>query len=410
MNNKINNKNSKKGKIFAQLLLVLFLFASGYLVGAIAVKKDNGTTIAHTLQQFFAQDQATSHVFERVWHEVNNSYLNQPVDNKELLYGALEGIVDGLGDPYSSFLTPVQTDKFKEVVEGSFEGIGAEIGIRDEQLTIIAPLKGSPAIKAGVKAGDHIIFIDEQPTIDLSINEAVQLLRGPKGTTVVIDVIHEDENELDHIEIIRDNITLTTVEWEAKQTANNEKAAYISINNFTSNSAQEFSNVINEILLTDPKGLIIDLRNNPGGFLDSAIDILGHFIGDRVAVIEEYNDGENFSQSSNGQGELENLPVVVLVNKGSASASEIVAGALQDYELATLVGEITFGKGSVQNYEELSDGSSLKLTVARWLTPSGRSIEENGIEPDVIVEYTIDDLENGDDKQLSQALQILGEE
>jgi carboxyl-terminal processing protease len=397
----------KPGQRFVKILFVLLIFAIGYIVGILGGTSDS-SGLTKVIREKFSNSEYKSGtvVLNKVLSEIDKSFVNQPVDQQKLFYGALQGMVSSLGDPYSSFLDPENTDEFREIVEGSFEGIGAEIGVRDERIVIIAPLKDSPAESSGARPGDVIVTIDGELTDGLTLDEAVQRLRGEKGTQVAVEVIHEDGDSLDRLDITRDTIKLTSVNSEII-TKDNKSIGLIEISNFTSSTADEFSAAVNELVLSSPSGYIIDLRNNPGGFLDSAIEIIGHFVGDDVALIEEFNDGKKEEHRSAGNGELGGATVVVLVNQGSASAAEIVAGALQDYELARLIGTKTFGKGSVQNYEQLSDGSSLKLTVAKWLTPKGRSIDGNGIEPDEIVGYTEEDLKNGLDPQLDRAQEYI---
>lgn len=386
---------------FLIFLGVLLVFAVGYLVGLATAPSAQTQDIGSLLRDAFGANRYEKNVklIQSVLDEIETNYLNQPIDQQRLVYGALEGMVKSLGDPYSVFLTPIETDKFQEVVEGSFEGIGAEIGIRDDRATIIAPLKKSPAEQAGVQAGDLIISIDDASADTLTLDEVVAKLRGPKGTKVTIVVLHPDTTEPQTIVITRDTIHLDSVESQKLQTADGDSVAYVQVNTFTGSTDTEFADVLRTAALDQPQGYIIDLRNNPGGYLDSAISMLGHFVGTQVAVIEEFNDGKQLPHHSNGSAELADTPVVVLVDGGSASAAEIFAGALQDYSLATIIGTQTFGKGTVQNYEQLDDGSSLKITVARWLTPEGKTIDGTGITPDQVVERSDDG-----DPQLDAAL------
>lgn len=383
------------------LLLLVVVLACGYLFGLATAPAAETQTLATLLRDAFGQNRYGRNVqlIKTVLDEIDANYLNQPVDDQKMIYGALEGIVESLSDPYSVFLTPDETRKFEEVVEGSFEGIGAEIGITEDQLTIISPLKNSPAEKAGLQAGDFILAINDERTDTMTLDEAVAKLRGAKGTTVEVTLARGPAAEPQTVAITRDTIHIDSVVSEMKQTTAGDAVAYIQVNTFTGATDTEFADALQSVALKNPRGYIFDLRNNPGGFLDSAIDMLGHIIGTKVAVIEEFNDGKRLPHESDGTAELAEFPIVVLINKGSASASEIFAGALQDHGEAIILGAQTFGKGTVQNYEQLDDGSSLKITVARWLTPNGSTIEGKGITPDQVVELA----ETGD-AQLEAAL------
>lgn len=341
-------------------------------------------------------------LFWQVWDLVKHKYVHQPVQDTKLFYGALAGIVNALGDPYSVFLDPEMAKKFQQELEGAFEGIGAELGIKDNQLTIIAPLPNTPAERAGLKAGDKILAIDGRDTTDMALDLAVSLIRGPKGTEVVLTIWREGWEKPEEIKIIRDRIELISVKWEMK-----DQIAYLEINHFNEDTSERVNQAINELLVKNPKGIILDLRNNPGGFLDTAVNVAGEWIENEVVVIEQKQNGEKNIQKSSGLARLQNLKTVVLINEGSASASEIVAGALQDYGKATLVGKKTFGKGSVQNLEPLPDGSAVKITVSEWLTPKGRQIDKKGIVPDIEIDLTEEDYKAGRDPQLDKAMELL---
>ncbi|MCH7492545.1 S41 family peptidase, partial [Patescibacteria group bacterium] len=287
-------------------------------------------------------------------------------------------------------------------LNGTFEGIGTEIGIKNNLLTIIAPLPDTPAARAGLKAGDTILKIDDEETIDLRIDQAVRLIRGPKGSVVVLTVVSKGENEAREVSIVREVIKIDSVSWEMLD----NNIAYIEIVHFDSNTDENFKIIANEIIVANPDGLIIDVRNNPGGFLDSVVAIAGVLLKEEVIVIEA-SGNERSEIKSTTSPKLGEIEIVVLVNGGSASASEILAGALQDYDRAIILGEQTFGKGSVQDFEEFRDGSSLKLTVSKWLTPKGRSINEDGITPDIEVPFTDEDYNNDLDPQLDAAVALI---
>ncbi len=344
--------------------------------------------------------------FWDVWQIVQNRYVNQPVDELDMFYGAIEGVLASLGDPYSIYLDPQIAAEFESELSGTFEGIGAEIGIKQDQLKIIAPLPDTPAERAGLMAGDAIYAIDGVDTFGMSIDEAVSRIRGEKGTEVTLLIGREGEDELREIVIVRGTIVVESVRWETVESGD-VTVGVISLYQFNETSGPAFDEAVQGILLEDPDGIILDLRNNPGGFLDTAVDVAGEWVMRDVVVMEKFSDGSTRNYMSDGNARFADLPTVVLVNGGSASASEIVAGALQYHGKATIVGEQTFGKGSVQDYMEFEDGSALKLTIALWLTPGGQSIEQEGITPDETVELTAEDFDNDLDPQYDRALEII---
>ncbi len=338
--------------------------------------------------------------FWDVWNFVKESYHKQPVSDKELYYGALKGLVSGLKDPYSVFFDPEEAQEFSENLEGSFSGIGAEIGIRDEKLVVVAPLPDSPAQKAGLMPGDWIIQIDGVETTGMSVDKAVSLIRGEKGSEVVLAISRNGFETASEVKILRDKIVVNSVKWKL----GDDRIMRIGISTFNHDTSELFSDVIQEILTKNVRGIVLDLRNNPGGLLTTAIDLTSAWVGYQPVVIEKT---KNEARTFNGTlvPRLNDIPTVVLVNGGSASASEIVAGALQDYGFATIVGTQTFGKGSVQDYRELKDGSAIKVTTATWYTPEGRSINETGISPDITVDFTIEQFKEGMDPQLDKAIE-----
>lgn len=347
-------------------------------------------------------------IFWDVWKTVQSEYVDRPVAETELFYGAVQGMVTAIGDPFSAFLKPVIAENFTETLSGEFEGIGAEIGIRDNVLTIISPLPESPAEKAGLKAQDKVLKIDGFDTRDINIDDAVNRIRGKKGTEVILTVYREGEPDFIDIGIVRDTIKIVSVTSEIKQTPNGEKVGYIKMTNFNADTGTRVASAINELLSNGAESFIVDVRSNPGGFLNIANDITGFWVeSGKVIVQEKFSENRIEPDLSSGSGKLKDFPTVVLINGGSASASEIFAGALQDYGLAKLVGEQSFGKGSVQSLTNFPDGSSLKLTIARWLTPLGHQIDGEGIEPDLFVERTIEQFESGEDPQLDAALKLL---
>lgn len=342
---------------------------------------------------------------EDVWKALRKEYVSQPIDEQKAIYGAIQGLVDSLGDPYTVFFSPDESKTFQEEIGGVFEGIGAEIGMKEEQLVVIAPLPGSPAEKAGLKAGDRILAIDGMSTQGVSLDDAVRKIRGAKGTTVVLTIQRGEETAND-VTIARESIAVKSVQFSMSD----DKIGTITLSYFGPNTEKEFGAAVDRFLGEGGKSLIVDFRNNPGGFLDTAVDIASAFVEKGAVIVKEkFSDSEETEHKATGGNALKGIRTVALVDQGSASASEIVAGALQDYRLATLVGTKTFGKGSVQQLEEFSDGSSLKMTVAKWLTPKGRSIDEQGITPDVTIELTKEDYDNNRDPQRERALQLLRE-
>jgi len=391
------------------ILLILLSFFIGILFGGLAGQDklaDNtyGDLTNVDIPAYLSQD-VNFALFWQIWDLVKEKYLHQDeIHDLDLFYGALAGSVAALQDPYSVFFNPEIADKFTEELSGRFEGIGAEIGIKDGRLTIIAPLPDTPAEQAGIRAGDKIYAIDDLDTTGMSTDRAVNLIRGEKGTEVVLLVVHKESTEPIEITIIRDTININSVQWEMKE----DKIAYIRVTHFNSDTGRRFKEMVNAALLQGAERVVLDLRNDPGGFLDIAVELGGYWIDNDVMVQEIFFDSSrNKNYLTSGRAILAGLPTVVLVNGGSASASEILAGALQDHGLATVIGEQTFGKGSVQELETLSDGSAIKITVAEWHTPLGRTIDKEGIEPDIIVEFDEEVYNNDGDNQLEEAMRIV---
>ncbi|MFZ5364270.1 MAG: S41 family peptidase [Patescibacteria group bacterium] len=394
------------------LLIVLVLggFLGGMALGARqgrigAEKEFYGGEIENyeNIPEYLSKD-IDFRLFWDVWNLAKTNYVHQPVQDTKLFYGALSGIISALGDPYSVFFDPKTAEDFKKELEGTFSGIGAELGIKNNQLTIIAPLPDTPAERIGLKAGDQILAIDGRDTTDMSLDYAVSIIRGEKGTDVILTIWRDGWDKMNDFKITRDKIEVASVKWEMK-----DDVAYIEINHFNEDTSRRFNQAVVDLLAKNPKGLVLDLRNNPGGFLNTAIEIAGEWIPNDVVVIEQMDDGQRNEERSEGLARLQNLKTVVLVNRGSASASEIVAGALQDYNKATILGEKTFGKGSVQNFESLADGSAVKITVAEWLTPKGRLIDKEGIVPDIEVSLTEEDYDVNRDPQMDKAIEIINE-
>ena len=325
-----------------------------------------------------------------------------------MFYGAVKGLTDSVGDPYTTFFEPKGAEAFKEALSGQFSGIGAEIGLRDGIITVIAPLPETPAEKAGLKAGDLVGKIDGKSTEGFSVEQAVSMIRGEKGTKVKLTVIHVNDKKKTapiELEITRDQIQVKSV--NLKWVDGQKGMARLEVTNFNTDTIDGLNKAIEEMQSKDVKSIILDLRNNPGGFLNTAAYMAGEWVGDKV-VVKERRQGKIVEQlQGTGQNRLSGIPTVVLVNEGSASASEIVSGALQDYKAATIVGKKTFGKGSVQDYTNMKDGSAIKITIAEWLTPLERTINKTGLEPDLTIERTPEDYEKSLDPQLDRAIGIL---
>ena len=394
-------------KNYKIIIFFLIIFAIGYALG----QKDAKNAIPLT-QTLIKQEPGVQKVdfslFWDTWEILEEKYAEKENLNKQdMVYGAIKGLVASLEDPYSLFMDPRETAQFLEDMQGTFEGIGAEVGIRDSILTIIAPLKGMPAEKAGLRSGDKVIRIDETLTNEMTLDQAVRLIRGPKGTEVILTVVR-GENGIDthEIKITRARIDVPSVELELKE---EEKIAYINLSQFSEDTEKEFKKINQEIIASNADKIILDLRNNPGGYLDIAVRIAGYFLPkDSLVAIEDFGgQKQNVEYRTLQKGSLKDYPLVVLVNQGSASASEILAGALRELRDIKLIGEKTFGKGSVQELTSLGGQSSLRLTVAKWLTPHGMNIHEQGLEPDIKVEMTEQDWENNRDPQMEEGIKVL---
>jgi carboxyl-terminal processing protease len=337
------------------------------------------------------------------WQRLQESYVNQSaLDPEKLSQGAIQGMLYALGDPYTTYFDSYSSASSE--FEGSFEGIGATISIANGSITIVAPIAGSPAEKAGIKAGDIILEIDGNTTQGLSVAEAIAKIRGPKGTSVTLLIQHQGDDTTVAMTIVRDAITIQSVYSKALTS----EIAYIQITQFASNTTNEFRTALSGVLQNGSKGIVLDLRDNPGGYLDVVADIADEFIGSGVILYEATDKLVILHEWDAKSGGLAvDIPLVVLVDKGSASGSEVLAGALQDHGRALIVGTQTFGKGSVDSLFRMSDGSALYLTIYRWLTPNKHAIEGKGITPDYVMALTDDDIAAGKDPQLDYAIQSL---
>lgn len=343
-------------------------------------------------------------LYWELWKTLKEKYVDKDgLTDKKMFYGSLQGLAASLGDPYTVFMNPEEYKQFENDMAGTFEGIGAEVGMKNDIITVVAPLAGMPAEKAGIKAGDQVFAVNGTSTAGWSVAEAVSHIRGQKGTTVKLTIYRKGFKETKDFEIVRDVIYVKSVKTEMRP----DGIYVISVSNFNEDTSALFNDAVIDVMAKNPKGVILDLRSNPGGYLDTAVEMASEWVGDGPVVKEKLSDGTEDSYDAQGLPRLKSYPTVVLVDGGSASASEIVAGALQDYGLAKIIGEKTFGKGSVQAMENLSDGSSIKMTVAKWLTPKGNSINGQGITPDEEVKISEEDYVSEKDPQLNRAVDVL---
>lgn len=394
-----------KRKIIFTFLLVLLMvatFGGGYFWAKV-----------QTTCPVCKPEEVDFSLFWEAWNLLKKDYVNPEKfsNTQDLIYGAISGMVQSLGDPYTVFMKPEESKRFEEDVKGEFEGIGIEIGVKDGQLQVISPLEGTPAQKAGIRAGDKILKINGTSTADITVDEAVSIIRGKGGTKVTLEILRYGWESPKDFELVRSVIKIPSLKWELKETSDGEKIAYIRLYHFSEKAGYDFSQAVMEILSSSAKKIVLDLRDNPGGYLEVSQDIAGWFLEKgQLVVTEDFGDErEKQEYKAEGAAALLSYPTVVLINEGSASASEILAGALRDNRDILLIGEKSFGKGSVQELQNLNGGGSLKITIAKWLTPKGELIAEKGLEPDIKVERTEEDYKQDKDPQLDKALEIIKE-
>lgn len=427
--------NLKKLRNIALILAIIVLSGSvGYDLGRkkIAVNwEENKPFVSFENQQVPEGRNIDFSLFWDVWSRIEKNYIDkQNMDPREMFYGAIKGMVASLDDPYTVFLPPDENKRSKEDLAGSFGGIGAQLGMKDKRIIVVAPLKGMPAQIAGLLAGDYILEVDGKDTSGWTLPEAVNNIRGPEGTSVVLSIFREGASSAEEITVTRGTIKVPSIETElasaeceksgqcrlveVEKCESCSRVARLSLYKFGDKTNGEWEDAIDEIVSYKDQveksggkfsGLIFDLRNNPGGYLQGAVYTAGEFISSGVVVKQQMTNGITDEYSVNRVGRLTDIPLVVIVNNGSASASEIVAGALKAHKRAKLVGTKTFGKGSVQEAQDLSDGAGLHVTTAKWLLPGGESISKNGIEPDFVVENDLKDATS--DAQLAKAVELL---
>ena len=388
--------------IASLVLLVVGFFAGTQIAGF------SFTAPTTAVDSTVAPDQADISALFEAWRILDENFApattTESLTAEEKIWGAIQGLTRAYGDPYTVFLPPAEKTIFETSIQGDFEGVGMEIGIRDEVLIVIAPLKDTPAYHAGLQSGDRILKIDDMDTFGITIEKAVGLIRGKRGTEIVLTIGRDEEAPFD-VTIIRDTIALPTIDTEFR----NDAVFVIQIYSFNALAPNLFREAIAEFADTGTNKLVIDLRGNPGGFLEVAVDMASWFLPvGKPIVIEDFTSQEERVYRSYGYNVFtDQLKLAILIDEGSASASEIFAGALHDYGIAKLVGQTSFGKGSVQQLFDVTEDSSLKVTIARWLTPNRMSISASGITPDIEVAYTKEDREAESDPQLEAAVEYL---
>jgi carboxyl-terminal processing protease len=398
-----SNQTMKRVLIGCGLVILLVACLSvGFVFGRLS------SNISATLPQLLnpSSSASTDELFKpfwEAWQLVHDEYLVQPVDDEKMMQGAIRGMMDSLGDPHSAYMDPVEYSDASAPLEG-YSGIGAWVNTEGDYLTITEPMKGSPAETAGLKSGDQIIAIDGEDMTGTLVELARQKVLGPAGTQVVLTILRQGVEQPFDVSVTRAQINIPSITY--RMLDNN--IAYVRLDAFSNTTGDELHAAIQELLNNNPSGLILDLRYNSGGYLDAAIQVGSEFLPDGLIAYEEYGDGTRETFNASGNGIATKIPMVVLVNEWSASASELVAGALQDRGRAQLIGVTTYGKGTVQNWIGLTDNEgAIRVTIARWLTPNERNVTGTGLTPDIEVTLSDADIEAGIDTQLNQAMDVL---
>ncbi len=380
-------KISRRVAFLLSMLIVAGLsFVSGNLAGKTGfdITESVGSPAGITNIKEGKPEDVDFSIFWEAWNKLNKNYFNS-FDTQEMVYGAIKGLYSSVGDPYTEFFEPEENKRFKDDISGEFQGIGIEISSINGLATVVSPLPDSPAEKAGLKAKDIIMEVDGISTLDLSFDEIINKIRGEEGSSVSIKVSRDNEDGLKEFNIIRENIVVPSVTNEILEQSN-KKISYIKVRQFGDDTESLFNQALNDSKNQKAEGIILDFRNNPGGYLDTSVDMASNFLDGGVVVTEVDKSGHKKDFKTSKSALFKDIKLVVLINEGSASASEIVAGALKDRNRAQLIGSKTFGKGSVQVLENLSDDSAAKITIAKWLTPKGEHIDKKGIEPDISIE------------------------
>jgi carboxyl-terminal processing protease len=396
--------------VLAVIVLVGGIFGAGYYVGQNHASQESRVALLNTTDSAGASAGVDFEPFWKAWNIINEKYIpsnstsTARVDDQSRVYGAIAGMVASLGDPYTTFFPPAETKSFNEEISGQIEGVGMEVDVKDGVLTVISPVKGTPADRAGIKAGDKILKIDDTVTDNLDIDSAINLIRGKKGTSVKLTLARDGVKDPIVLDVVRDYINLPTVDTETK-----DGVFVIHLYSFSAISPDLFRDALREFVQSGNDKLVIDLRGNPGGYLEAAVDMASWFLpAGKVVVQEDFRNQSPEIYRSKGYNIFnDQLKLAILIDGGSASASEILSGALHDQGVATLVGEQSYGKGSVQELVDVTDDTQLKVTIARWLTPNGISISHQGLTRDVVVKFDPDEYKKGDDVQLDKAIEIL---
>lgn len=411
---KVSSKKTEKNVLsyYFKLVIIFSVLALTFWLGFERGQKNNSNSIVGIdgdiikIDSIKNKDQIDLTLYWNVFNKLKEKYVDaDKLTTDQLLYNSIKGMLASTEDPYTVFMDPEENKEFNGEIDGTFEGIGAELGIKEGILTVIAPLKDSPAEKAGLRAGDKILKVDDESTENMSVDVAVSKIRGGDGTVVKLTIFRLDsEEKTKEISVTRGVIKVESVTFEMKD----NKIAYFNVVRFGDDTAIVFNRLIKQ-MPKDTKGIVIDLRNNPGGYLDVAIDMASFMLPDgKIVVMEEDKNNKKKNFYSRGPGDLDGIRTAILINEGSASASEILAGALRDNRKdVTLVGKKSYGKGSVQELIKLPGETSVKITVARWLTPNGDQINKKGIEPDVEITLTEEDYNADRDPQLDKALEIV---
>ncbi len=388
----------KKLHIILVVFFVAGLFTGGYTFGQ---SRYAPVDLTGTLDTASNETEEAFNPFWETLELIHEEYFEQPLDDDELAKGAIDGMLATLEDPNTRYLPPEQEHAAREAMEGNLEGIGAEVSSVDGAIVIVAPYEGSPAESAGILTGDILREADGTPLTGLHASEAASLVRGPAGTPVLLLV--ERDGELFEVEVVRGVIKIPSVRGEILD----DEIAYVRLSRFANDTNQELADVIEELFINDPQGIILDLRGNPGGNLTTAVDVADHFLDQGTILVERFGNGKEIEFESDEKGEAQELPLVVLINQGSASASEVVAGAIQDRDRGILIGDTSFGKGTVQVWKSLSNDGGIRITIARWLTPDGEWVHEEGLVPDYFVSLPEAEEEEFSDTQLQAAIDFI---